>query len=217
MKMRLFPILYIIILLVLSAGIVLALFFVRQDSGENSVVENANTIGNSGIVTNVNANTSNATTEIGTSDWMIYENEDYGFSFEYPTKWQFSEPNEFCFKADMQTGGTCVNLIAGLNPPTPSKSYLHIEHAGLNPDNLTVNEWRNQVEGKIGNLENIVYMGDFEGFSLEKISKEDYKIMVGIYFSAGDQIFTITWYDREYKDEHGYNTFIDILKGFKKI
>ena len=59
------------------------------------VVENTNVVSNTNINTpntNVGANANENTnsdqgSEVDTSDWLIYTNDEYGFSFKYPVEW----------------------------------------------------------------------------------------------------------------------------------
>lgn len=79
-----------------------------QKQNENAEVVVANDNANLNSNTNANENT-NAVgtalelseditdTEIDTSDWETYTNEEYGFSFKYPSEWEVKENNQKCW------------------------------------------------------------------------------------------------------------------------
>lgn len=82
-------VLVIVLVLILGGAYIM---FVQENEGNTN---NANTV----VTTNQNVNTANANTTanentnvnaitsvIDTSDWVTYENEEYGFSFRYPAK-----------------------------------------------------------------------------------------------------------------------------------
>lgn len=58
------------------------------ESNTNTSI-NTNTEINGNLVVNANVNTNS--TAIDTSTWLVYSNEDYGFSFSYPENWKISK------------------------------------------------------------------------------------------------------------------------------
>lgn len=88
--------------------------------------------------------------------------------------------------------------------------------AGNNEDNLAVNEWRQEVDGRNGVLKYEVDMGDFIGYALNEISEKYYQIMSVVYFTTHQQVFYIEWYDHELRDEERYKIYIEILKSFRQ-
>jgi hypothetical protein len=66
----------------------------NNTSNANSVVnENVNVVTNENTNVNVNTNSStNTNSAVDTGDWKIYANEEYGFSFKYPSEWNIELP-----------------------------------------------------------------------------------------------------------------------------
>jgi len=90
---------------VLVAGIALlavgAYYFLTQvdesASNVNAVIvtntevnENVNTVANANTTSNTNE-VANANTEVDTSDWLTYENEEYGYIIQYPENYRIEE------------------------------------------------------------------------------------------------------------------------------
>lgn len=79
------PFLWIILVIVI---LVIAGYGVYAYMTGNTNTNTANTV----VTTNQNTNTaSNINANIDTSDWQVYTNEKYGFSFRYPSDWTIEE------------------------------------------------------------------------------------------------------------------------------
>ncbi len=58
-----------------------------------AVVEDSNTNTNEAVEVSEDVDTSDVSSEaLAQEDWLTYENEEYGFSFDYPSEWTFSYP-----------------------------------------------------------------------------------------------------------------------------
>ena len=96
----------IVIIIILGIG---GYFLFTQEQGTNTnntnitttntnQAVNTNTTSNTNLVTNANTNTvtnTTANTNIDTSGWKTYENEEWGYSFQYPTDAQVQDYSKY--------------------------------------------------------------------------------------------------------------------------
>ena len=87
-------------------------------------VVNQNT--NKNINTNQSPSPSPSQTEIDTSDWKTYRNEEFGFEFRYPSDWTISDP----------IPNSNFNITLKPKKVSVGKYYITISRTLLNLDNL---------------------------------------------------------------------------------
>lgn len=90
--------------------------------------ENANI-----TVTNDNINTDQAS-EVDTSDWLTYTNEEYGFSFKYPSDWTVKQLDDKTLglvsselQVELDNGPTSINnsdLMLNIYKPSTSAPFM---------------------------------------------------------------------------------------------
>lgn len=102
----------------------------NENENAEVVVANTNAVVNTNTVENVNDTNNNEVSEeeIDTSDWLTYENEEYGFSFKYPEDLHVDD------KTSIQVPGQYQLVItAGKSyDPNDYEFVLYIEQITLN-------------------------------------------------------------------------------------
>ena len=96
---------------------------------KTAVGDNINTAANTNEVTNMN-------TEVDTSDWLTYENEEYGYAFKYPRDWEIIETSYATI------GFRPISFVA--TDEEWSAVYLTLYD---NPGNLSISTYYEQTDG----------------------------------------------------------------------
>ncbi|MBI2415525.1 MAG: hypothetical protein HYV33_02565 [Candidatus Kerfeldbacteria bacterium] len=107
------------------------------------VVVNTNT-----VVANENTNTTNTNSEVDTSDWLTYTNEEYGFEFRYPREWIVNDQQKnVSLYSPKLVGSTYANsLTIEITANDFVSQKKQVEDSDLINGNLSLSKFNNDIE-----------------------------------------------------------------------
>lgn len=88
----------IIVVVVLAIGVGAYFYFTQEEETSTNIdiAKNTNVVVNENVNSVANANiAANTNTAVDTSDWLTYENEEYGFSIRYPKTYTIEEQETY--------------------------------------------------------------------------------------------------------------------------
>ena len=130
---------------------------------QTQTVSNTNDSTTTNSPVNENSNTPVTNTiesDVNTSDWLTYTNEDYGFSFRYPREWHVSD------KTSIQIPGQ-YRLVLSVGKSYDPNDY----EFGLYVERLNLTDKYEQIKTSINNESNKVILSETSDSSISKTIK----------------------------------------------
>ncbi|MBU0598572.1 hypothetical protein KKF61_06330 [Patescibacteria group bacterium] len=180
-------ILWIGIVGIVVIGLAVAVYFMFVQGGSKS---------DTNINVNINVNTS-----IDNSDWLLYENEPYGFSFRYPADWMLEDFQDPILSANFE--------IANLKPA--DNVLVTFSWIGNNPDRLSVDEWLVQNQQKQYGDEYNINTDDILSMDLADLSPSLYQGVISINFTHDDDVIEVEWFDGDKKHNQEFKEFQQLI------
>ena len=213
-----FLIITILILILLGGIIVYALFLDREEPvkpvDNNSSTEiskpDDNNENNQNEYENENQDTieNNDISEIDSSDWKTYINEEFGFEIEHPKDWRIST-------RDYRPRGYKIFISGSSNIGDPLYAPLSITVRD-NKERLSVEKWfqKNYPKDDISKLQNVKFNG-IDGIRFSNWPSAN--IIGSFYFSNKDKIYEIRSLDSQENVENQRMMTEKMLSTFKFI
>jgi len=125
---------------------------------------------------------------IDTSDWLTYENEEYGYSIKYPEDWNFLEPIQ---------PASALFIFSPAKDPNDSWAWRNIEILVLeNPNSLSIEEYYDSSNNKFDIYNDA--SGGIEDVVINDLNAKRFNTVLGeiggdiIVINKGDKIYEIT-------------------------
>ena len=146
--------------------------------------------------------------DLDTSHWQSTTNEQYGFSLKFPMEWTLEKTAASC-TAEELSAGTCSVDIMKLN--FLSDYHIYISYQGTNAGQLPISEWLTTVKHQTESASYSLAYDKEKGITLTGLNPAVYQGTVDVYFTKGDNVFRIEWFDNNKRNEQVFQVFNKIL------
>ena len=131
-----------------------------------------------------------------------------GFSLKFPMEWALEQAAGSCTDEEL-SAGTCSADIVKLNFLSDYRVY--ISYQGTNPERLAIPDWLTTIKHQAEATKYTLDYNKDTGITLEGLDPAVYQGLISVYFSIGDKMFRVEWFDNNKQNAQVFQVFNKIL------